>query len=161
MTAPISRRLANAGSRFNAQTKAMGAPTPIGKQNASVGSVSKQVEQNWEFSKNKNNAKRTDITRTTVNDTETVTKKSKQYAKGKEQELHQGSGTEQTQKPGMYKELRSEPVYSKEFGTQGADGKTRLYGAGDLTTPTKHDLDNGVTAETYANGPSFEMTGGM
>ena len=30
MTDPISRRLANTGSRFNAGTKSMGAPTPIG-----------------------------------------------------------------------------------------------------------------------------------
>lgn len=161
MTDPISRRLANTGSRFNAGTKSMGAPTPIGKQNASVGSVSVQKEKGWEFSANKKNPKRTDITRTTTNDSETVTQKSKQYTKGKEQDLHQGSGTEKTQKPGMYKELRSEPIYNKEFGTVGADGKTRIAGAGDLSAPTKHDLGNGFSAETYANGPSFEMTGGM
>lgn len=158
---PTSTTLANTGSKFKAGTKPMGAATPIGKQNASVGSVSVQKEKGWEFKANKNNPNRTDITRTTVNDKETVTQKSKQYSKGKEQDLHQGSGTEKTEKPGMYKEMRAEPFYNKDFGTKGPDGKTRLYGAGDLTAPKEHDLGNGFKAETYVNGPSFEMTGGM
>lgn len=158
--------LATTASKFNAKTKSMGAATPIGKQNASVGSISKQTEKSVEFGINAKNNKRTDITRTSVTDSETITTQSKAYTNkkgqtGAEQTLHQGSGTTQTEKPGMYKELRGEAFYNKEFGTQGADGKTRIAGAGDLRAPTQTDLGNGFKAETYANGPSFEMTGGM
>lgn len=163
---PRAPQVAAAGSKFKADTKPMGASTPIGKQNASVGSVSKQTEKGWQFSTNKKNPNRTDIVRTSTNDKTTTTTASKQYTNkkgvtGKEQTLHQGSGTTETKKPTMYKELRSEPIVSKEFGTKGADGKTRIAGAGDLSAPKTHDLGNGVKAETYVNGPSFEMTGGM
>lgn len=158
--------LATTASKFKATTKSMGASTPIGKQNSSLGSVSKQTEKGWEFGTNSKNNKRTDITRTSVNDKETTTVQSKAYTNkkgetGPEKTLNQGSGTTKTEKPGMYKELRGEAFYTKEFGTKGPDDKVRLYGAGDLTAPTKTDLAHGFKAETYVNGPSFEMTGGM
>jgi len=157
--------LATTASKFNAKTKPMGAATPIGKQNSSLG-VSRQTEKSVEFGINAKNNKRTDITRTSVTDRETTTTQSKAYTNkkgqtGKEQTLNQGSGTTKTERPGMYKELRDEAFYTKEFGTKGADDKARIYRAGDLTAPTKTDLKYGVKAETYVNGPSFEMTGGM
>ncbi|MBE2248761.1 MAG: hypothetical protein IAE78_04360 [Myxococcus sp.] len=158
--------IANTTAKMKGTTGSLGAPTPIGKQNASIGSVSKQTEKGWEFKTNPNNAKRTDITRTTTNDKETVTTQSKAYTNkkgvtGPEQEMHKGSGTTKTQKPTISKDIRAMPLYEKEFGTKGADGKTRLMGAGDLSAPKETQLGYGVKAETYVNGPSFEMTGGM
>ncbi len=149
--------LANTASKFNAKTKSMGAATPIGKQNASIGSVSKQTEKSVEFSVNGKNNKRTDITRTSVNDKETSTLQSKASTNkkgetGKEQTLSSGSGTTKTEKPGMHKEIKPEAFYKKEVD---------FVKAGDLTAPTKKDRAYGLKTETFVNGPSFEMAGGM